>query len=116
VEAAMQLNPNGPGYFCFARCWNTYRLGKYEETLEAVAHANLRHAFHMTAIQTAALGQLGRDDDARNSLQALLQLRPDFATAARHEYRKWLDGEYVEPILAGLRKAGLDIPPQPANT
>jgi hypothetical protein len=41
VESAMQMNPNCPGYFYFARCWGSYRLNKYEETLKALASANM---------------------------------------------------------------------------
>jgi adenylate cyclase len=36
VESALQLNPNCPGYFYFARCWNAYWQGKYAEVLEGV--------------------------------------------------------------------------------
>ena len=110
VESAMRLNPNCPGYFYFARCWGSYRLGKYEETLEALAHANMHNYFHVPALQAAALGQLGRHEEARKAVQDLLKLRPDFATAARQEYSKWYDDEHVELVLDGLRKAGLKIP------
>lgn len=110
VESAMQLNPNFPGYFYFARCWGSYRLGKYEDTLEALARANMPDYFHVPAIRAAALGQLGRQDEARKAVQHLLTLRPDFATAARQEYTKWYDEEHVEQVIDGLRKAGLDIP------
>ena len=111
VESARRVNPNGPGFFYFAQCWNNYRLEKYEETLEFVARANLQHSFHMPSMQAAALGQLGRQEEAHHALQTLLKLRPDFATAARHEYTKWLDdAELIDRILTGLRKAGLEIP------
>ena len=113
VESALRLNPNCPGYFYFARCWGSYRLGKYEETLEALARANMPNYFHVPAIKAAALGQLGRYDEARKAVQDLLALRPDFATAARQEYAKWYDEEHVEQVIAGLRKAGLDIPEEP---
>jgi TolB-like protein len=112
VEAAMRLNPNCPGYFYFARCWGTYRLGKYEETLEALAQANTPKYFHVPALQAAALGQLGRHQEAKKAIEDLLALRPDFATAARQEYSKWYDDEHVEQILEGLRKAGLKIASQ----
>ncbi len=113
VESALRLNPNCPGYFYFARCWGSYRSGKYEETLEALARANMPDYFHVPAIKAAALGQLGRHDEARKAVQELLALRPDFATAARQEYAKWYDEEHVEQVIAGLRKAGLDIPEEP---
>ncbi|MGA8438885.1 MAG: hypothetical protein WB762_16210 [Candidatus Sulfotelmatobacter sp.] len=110
VESAMQLNPNCPGYFYFARCWGSYRLGKYEQTLEALARANMPNYFHVPAMQAAALGQLGRHEEARKAVQDLLALRPDFATVARQEYAKWYDEEHVEQVIEGLRKAGLQIP------
>ena len=110
VESAMQLNPNCPGYFYFARCWGSYRLGKYEETLKALASANMPNYFHVPAMQAAALGQLGRHEEARKAIQDLLTLRPDFANVAKQEYSKWYDEEQVEQVLDGLRKAGLEIP------
>ncbi len=110
VESAMQLNPNCPGYFYFARCCNGYRLGKYEEVLEAAARVNMPSYFHTHAMRAAALGQLGRREDARKAVQDLLALRPDFAAAARQEYAKWYDSELIEQLIEGLRKAGLEIP------
>ena len=65
VESAMQLNPNCPGYFYFAGCWNAYRQGKYEEVLETVARINMPSYFHVPAIRAAALGQLGRRGEAQ---------------------------------------------------
>jgi adenylate cyclase len=110
VESAMQLNPNCPGYFYFARCCNAYRQGRYAEVLEAVARINMPMYFHTPAMRAAALGQLGRREDAHKALQDLLALRPNFPAAAREEYSKWYDSELVEQLIEGLRKAGLEIP------
>jgi tetratricopeptide (TPR) repeat protein len=110
VESAVHLNPNCPGYFYFARCWNAYRQGKYEEVLEGIARINMRNYYHVPGIQAAALAQLGRHEEAQKTIRALLALRPDFATAARQEYGKWYNAENVEQVIEGLRKAGLDIP------
>lgn len=110
VESAMQLNPNCPGYFYFARCCNGYRQGKYEEVLEAAARLNMPNYFHTHALRAAALGQLGRREEAAKALRELLALRPDFASVARQEYAKWYDSELIDHIVDGLRKAGLDIP------
>ncbi|MGC2476177.1 MAG: protein kinase [Candidatus Sulfotelmatobacter sp.] len=116
VESAMQLNPNCPGYFYFAGCWNAYRQGKYGEVLEAVVRINMPSYFHVPAIRAAALGQLGRREEAQKALQDLLALRPDFAAVVRQEYAKWYDNEHIEPILEGLRKAGLEIRDDPKKT
>jgi adenylate cyclase len=109
VESAMQLNPNCPGYFYFARCCNAYRQGRYAEVLEGAARVNMPTYFHTHALRAAALGQLGRQDDARKALEDLLALRPDFASTARQEYAKSYDSELIEQLIDGLRKAGLKI-------
>ena len=60
--------------------------------------------------QAAALGQLGRKEDAKATLEILLQLRPDFPARA-HELTGRLikaEGE-VDHILEGLQKAGLQL-------
>ena len=110
VESAMQLNPNCPGYFYFARCCNAYRQGRYAEVLEGAARVNMPGYYHTHALIAAALGQLGRQEDARKALQDLLALRPDFAATARQEYAKWYSSELIEQLIDGLRKAGLEIP------
>jgi hypothetical protein len=76
----------------------------------AVARVNMPSYFHTHAMRTAALGQLGRREEARNALQDLLALHPYFAAAARQEYGKWYDSELIEQLIEGLRKAGLEIP------
>jgi len=110
VESAMKLNPNCPGYFYFARACNGYRQGKYTEVLEAAARINMPNYFQVQALRAAALGQLGRWDEARKAVQDLLALRPDFAAVVRQEYAKWYSPELIEQIIDGLRKAGLQIP------
>jgi TolB-like protein/Flp pilus assembly protein TadD len=115
VESAMQLNPNCPGYFYFARCCNAYRQGKYVEVLEAVARINMPGYFHVPALRVAALGQLGRDEEARKAVRELLALRPDFGAVARQEYAKWYSPELIEQIIEGLRKAGMEIPDEAAK-
>ena len=105
VESAMQLNPNCPGYFYFARCCNGYRQGRYAEVLEGAARVNMPGYFHTHALRAAALGQLGRREEARKAVQDLLALRPDFAAAARQEYAKWYDSELIEQLIDGLAQS-----------
>jgi TolB-like protein/Tfp pilus assembly protein PilF len=114
VESAMQLNPNCPGYFDFARCCNGYRQGRYAEVLESAARVNMPGYFHTHALRAAALGQLGRREEASKAVQDLLALRPDFAATARQEYAKWYNSELIEQIIEGLGKAGLEIPDEPS--
>ena len=56
-------------------------------------------------------GQMGRNTEAGESVEKLLELYPDYGTHARTELRKWYwEEELVEHMIDGLRKAGLDIP------
>jgi TolB-like protein len=57
----------------------------------------------------AVYGQLGERDAAAKALRELLKLRPDFAATARRDIGKWWEPEYVERLIDGLRKAGLDF-------
>jgi TolB-like protein len=115
VESAVQLNPNCPGYFYMARACNAYRQGKYEEVLEAAALVNMPNYFHIPALRAAALGQMGRLEEAQKAVWHLLALRPDFAAAARQEYAKFYNPELIEHIIDGLRKAGLEIGNEPPS-
>jgi predicted RNA polymerase sigma factor len=83
--------------------------------LEGAARVNMPSYFHTHAMRAAALGQLGRRDEAKKAVQDLLALRPDFAAAARQEYAKWYDAELIEQLVDGLRKAGLEILDDPTK-
>jgi adenylate cyclase len=110
VEAAMQLNPNHPGWYKLAIFSNAYFKRQYREALQAALEMDQYGYFHVHAARVAAYGQLGQREEAQNSLQDLLALRPDFAAAAREEYAKWWNPEQVEHLMEGLRKAGLENP------
>jgi TolB-like protein len=109
VESALRLNPHYPHWYNIGIFINAYHKGKYKEALNAALGINLPGSFHAHAARAAALGQLGYREDAKKSVQELLTLRPDFASAARYEYGKFYEPEFVEHIVDGLRKAGLDI-------
>ena len=112
VEAAMQLNPSYPGLFRWAAFTKAYFQGQYAEALELAVRINMPDYFYAYAARAAALGQLGRHEAAQKELKELLVLRPDFATAARREYSKWYGPEWVDQMLDGLRKAGLNVAPK----
>jgi TolB-like protein len=113
VEAAMQLNPNHPGWYAVPIFARAYHRHEYRAALEAAMRINTPGYFHAHAARAAALGQLGQHEAAKKALQELLALRPDFAQAARYEYAKWYEPEEIEHIIDGLRKAGLEIPNKP---
>ncbi|MFL6515029.1 MAG: adenylate/guanylate cyclase domain-containing protein [Chthoniobacterales bacterium] len=109
VECAKQLNPNHPGWYWYADFYNSYRQRDYRGAVAFLLKADLPGHWGMHAGLAAAYGQFGEIDAAGKALQKLLKLRPDFAAAARKEFEKWWNSEYVEHFIDGLRKAGLEV-------
>ena len=109
---AKQLNPNHPGWYWFADFYNSYRQGDYRGALGFALKVSLPGHFGAHVMLAAAFGQLGERDAAAKALQDLLKLRPDIAAKMRKHYEKWFDPEYVEQLIDGLRKAGLEIAPE----
>ncbi|MGC2767251.1 MAG: protein kinase, partial [Candidatus Acidiferrum sp.] len=107
AERAMQLNPQHPGWYWFPLVLNAYRQRDYPRALELVFKVNMPGFWRtqlMLAVSQAQLGELGA---ARNAVQELLRIRPDFSVVQREELSKWWDAELIEHVIDGLRKAGL---------
>ena len=109
AERAKQLNPNHPGWYWYADFYNAYRQGDYRGALGFALKANLPGHWGMHAALAAAYGQLGERDAAAKAVRDLLKLRPDFAATVRKDIEKWWEPEYVERLIDGWRKAGLEI-------
>jgi hypothetical protein len=57
---------------------------------------------------------LGRLEEAKPHVAKLLELNPEFPERAREELRIWIPiDDFIEHLLDGMRKAGLDIPNEP---
>ena len=67
-------------------------------------------------IVAAAAGQLGEEEIAEKAVRDLLALRPDMAVDVRENLGKWFQTEFVEHVVEGLVKAGLQIPPAQGST
>jgi len=108
---AKQLNPNHPGFYWFADFYNAYRQRDYRGALAAALKLNLPGHMGAHMVLAAACGQLGEREAAQKAVRDLLKVRPDFASIARGVLRQWWTPEYVEQLIEGWRKAGLDVPP-----
>ena len=112
VERAMQLNPHHPGWYHYVALTDAYRRRDYRGALASALKVNMP-GYHWPHVLLAAVyGQLGEQQRARAALRELHTLLPDFGAMAREEFGKWHDAELTEHLLDGLRKAGLEIPPE----
>ncbi len=109
AEQARGLNPHHPGWYWFPSVLDAYRRSDYRGALDFALKVNMPGFWRTNVALAAAYGQLGELEAARNAVQQLLAVRPDFAVLAREELGKWWDAELVEHLIDGLRKAGLKI-------
>jgi TolB-like protein len=116
AEQARGLNPHHPGWYWFPSVLDAYRRSDYRGALDFALKVNMPGFWRTNVALAAAYGQLGELEAARNAVQQLLVVRPDFAVLAREELGKWWDAELVEHLIEGLRKAGLEIASQNGTT
>jgi serine/threonine protein kinase/tetratricopeptide (TPR) repeat protein len=107
---AMELNPNHPGWYRYASFWNLFFKAQYQAALDVAQKVHMPSYFYSHLILATTYGQLDRIAEARQAAHDLLQLYPNFGLAAWPELGKWGPPEQVRPVIAGLRKAGLEIP------
>jgi len=112
VERAKQLNPHHPGWYHYAALTDAYRKRDYRGALAIALKVNMPGYHWPYALLAAVYGQLGERQRASVALRELLALLPNFGAMAREEFGKWHDAELTEHLLDGLRKAGLEVPPE----
>ena len=115
TEQARSLNPHHPGWCWFPPLFDAYRMGDYRGALDLALKVNMPGFWRTQVALAATYGQLGELDPARSAVRELLAIRPDFPIVARAELEKWWQPELVGQLIDGLRKAGLEIPNDPAK-
>jgi hypothetical protein len=111
VRRAMELNANHAGWMHFAPLWEHFHKGEYEKALERANRVDVPGLFWPFLVVASACGHLGRRAEAAAAVRDLLALDPEFAAHARSSVGTWhFASGLMDPILEGLRKAGLSIP------
>jgi len=111
VRRAMELNANHAGWMHFAPLWQHFHKGEYEQALECANRVDVPGLFWPYLVMASACGHLGRRAEAAAAVRDLLALDPEFAAHARSNVATWhFASGLMDPILDGLRKAGLSIP------
>jgi hypothetical protein len=106
----MELNANHAGWMHFAPLWDYFHRGEYEQALECANRVDFPGFFWPYLVMASACGHLDRRAEAKAAVRDLLALDPEFAAHARSKVGTWhFASGLMDPILDGLRKAGLEI-------
>ncbi len=108
AERAKQLNPAHPGWYWYVDFYNAFHQGDYRGALNFALRVNMPGHWFSHAAIAAACGHLGERETGAKSVRELLKLRPEFSTTGRNDIEKWWNPEYVERLIEGWRKAGLE--------
>jgi adenylate cyclase len=110
VSRALRLSPNDPRIFLWipALAGAHYLAGNYEDAINAGRYGlaikpDYRHCLRYL---TAALGQLGRQDEAAEAAAQMRVLDKQLADTEAFLALYYVDRKSLEHILDGLRKAG----------
>jgi tetratricopeptide (TPR) repeat protein len=104
---AIELNPLHPGWYHFSFARLHYYQRRYEDMLVDVRRISMPEFYWVHLLEAAALGQLGRINEAQVSLALMKKNKPSVSAVA--EMNKWnVAPRDFEHILEGLRKAGHD--------
>jgi len=108
---AKQLNPHHPGWYWYADFTHAYRHHDYAAALGFARKINLPGHWAQYQMLAAACGQLGDTEGSAKAVSEIVRLRPNIATTVRSNLERWWPPHFVEHLIDGLRKAGLEIPP-----
>jgi adenylate cyclase len=111
LKAAIRLSPHDPNMGSFlvriadARYFAADYEGAVTFALKALGQPNFQWSRY--AVLVAALGQLGRLDEARRYLEELTRHRPDFSIAFVQGTHLFGERSLMAQYCEGLRKAGV---------
>jgi adenylate cyclase len=112
LREAMGVEPYRPAWLHLAPYLNYFRQGKFQEAYHEAHKFDPPHLYWAPLVKIAALGQLGKPNEAGNAVETLLAIRPDFPANGRRVATFFLkDSNLAHTFFEGLHKAGLETTP-----
>lgn len=110
LQKGMDLNPHFPGWFHMAPYFYLHLQERFEEASQEARAFQMPQLFWDPLLRAAALGRLGREQEAAQAVAEVLHLRPDFSTHGRFLISCYVKFDYLtDAIIDSLRQAGLSI-------
>ncbi len=112
IEKARKIYTDDPRWLDFPGVLDHYRKGEYGEAKAAALATELRKGAVVQTVLAAAYGQLGELENAKRTIDELLEFYPEVTDNPRAPFlvRK-MPTELIEAIMDGLRKAGFEVAP-----
>lgn len=109
IEKALRLNPKPPAHYFLYQGVSYYHKGMYEVALSIwkKAAALSPNAVDIRLRLAACYSALGREDEARAEVAAVLKLNPKLSLAYLAKMLPYKNQADLEKVINGLRKAGL---------
>jgi TolB-like protein len=111
LQAAIRLSPYDPNMGSFlvrmadAKYFGADYEGAVALALKALGQPNFQWSRYATLL--AALGQLGRVNEAARYLGEVVRFRPDFSISFVRKWHPFFHQDYMARYCEGLRKAGV---------
>ena len=106
IEKAMRLNPFHPPWYHFLHAGALYSLRRFSEAAQAIKR--MPSEGRWSSRLAACYGQLGREEEARAEVAAILRAKPDYSINTFMNQMVLLERlEDRELLREGLIKAGL---------
>jgi len=111
LESAIRLSPQDPnmGSYLVRIAEAKYLIGEDEAAVRFALRALAQPSFQWSryAILIAALGQLGRQEEAHHYLVEVTRMRPDFSMTFVQTMHPFVRDMGIDRYYEGLRKAGV---------
>ncbi|NHT77759.1 adenylate cyclase [Rhizobiaceae bacterium CRRU44] len=115
LDKAFALNPGGGGFYRGSRALAAYMLGDTSGAVALIRQADLQKFPLFHGVAAIIYAEAGLGADARRESALFVTMRPDFVPNFSAEMRsRNMRPEDLGKLLAGLRRAGIDIPDQAA--
>ncbi len=110
VTQAICLNPQHPSWYHLVPFMDCGRRGEWEEALVEARSFLGPGLMWGPLARAAALGHVGRTEEAERHVQDLLAVQPEFRDKGREMISRLLYADdNVDLVLDGLRRAGLEV-------
>jgi adenylate cyclase len=110
IELSFELNPDYPKWYHLATTLYYLKENKFEDAVEEAIKFNIPELFWDPLLKTVTFALVGKQKEARESLDNLLRLKPGFEDKSTFYINMFVKFDDIRQLIyKGLQKAGLTL-------